>query len=229
MKILSASLTTLVTQPLPQKHFTTLDELFDNEFSIKTNIFIQPILVNLPKYQRAVALGKATIMPDSNITASEGIQIFQCEVIMDFMRTKKPDNYYVLPQPLVTFYSSHEMGLMNPYTEDFQNLVNDAYSAGLNHAWETFAELNDCGACRRKESENNFELLKFEDILPFFWILVVGHLGSFLIFLLEIFAYKHLSKISRETLRKKFCSFMRRTRQTRVRRIQVQPINANEM
>ncbi len=56
------------------------------------------------------------------------------------------------------------------------------FEAGLHQAWYTY-EYSDSYRYFNKEEEKS--VLYFSDIIPFFMILVIGHVLAFIVFLIE--------------------------------------------
>lgn len=194
-----ATLTSEITLSEAPHQMETFSELFDSDNDFIVGIIIVDVLETIPEYQKAVENGRLTVQPITSIEFPDKVTITRCDIIENFLADSKDKSYYILRQKAYSFVSLHEMGHTNPYTETFQDLVNRAYSAGLNQAWETLEGLKKFAS----QIEEGSSMLTFEDLIPILQIFPFIYVTAILIFLLEI-------------LHAKLCRVIRRMRRNRV-------------
>lgn len=181
-----------------------------------------------PEYQKAYDSGRVTVKEIHFVEPSKSVLFATCNLIQNFMKLTKSEDFYIFPHKLKSHFTFHEMGFMNPYTETFQDLVMRAYSSGLNRAWETFVDLEAFNLTGGHEKEEKSPLLTFQDIKRIFFIFPIGLFVAFLTLLLEIFHHDFYASFSWKFFMQKW-PWKIKKRKIRVRRIQVRPINETQM
>lgn len=211
-----AHLTTEITRPFQQQHVQTISELFafPNKFTVGTGV--QFVIASIPEYQQAVNEGRVKIAYKCSGECKNTIQIFGCDAITQLNEYSDHENFYLFPHKLYSVLTTHEMGFMNPYTEDFQNLTTRAYSAGLHRAWERILELQAFNISAGLDKKEESSLLTFEDLRRVCFIFPIGMITGFFVLLLEIFHHK-------------FLDWKEKKKIIKVRRIEVRPINETEI
>lgn len=222
-----AFITTELTQPLPQQHFDTQQELFGDENQITISFVANPMILHIPEYQKAVNEGRVQVVTSDSIRDWKGVNVAICEWINNLMDHEILTSSYLFPHRLISFYTTLVMGFSSPYTDDFQHLVNLAYSAGLHQIWRTFYELKVVKNYGRKQYiEERSSLLELNDLTPLFFALTIGYIAGILVFLGEIFYNEFLSQISLQILMRKWAWKENKKRTVKV--IQVRPVNEEE-
>lgn len=202
-------------------------ELFSAENSFKVGNQAHENMNGVPEYQKAFNSGQVSIVRGTIIVHSNLIQIYRCQSLERFLQKSTNKSYYMFHERLVSSKVLHEMGHYNPYTEYFQTLITRAYSAGLHKAWENFYMLETTNITDTKEPSRRSSLLNFEDMIMVMLVLPYGLIGAAVIFLMEIFYHETIARISWQDLMRKW-AWNEKKIKTRIRRIQVRPINDTE-
>lgn len=214
---------------MPPHYISTISELFSPQNHFIVSLTAHNFIIHISEYQKAYDDGRV-IITKTHIDEKDEIQIFRCENIEKFLRQGNSRNYYVYPHRLISFYIIHGIVHMSPYKENFQELVTQAYSSGLNHAWENFYMLEISQFEKKKfikvqEEEDNM-ILNLKLIAPAIAVLPIGCLLAFLVLMIEIFHHDFYRYFSWQKFMEKS---MWKEKKIKVRRIQVKPINETDM
>lgn len=204
----------------------TLSELFGISNRFTTGMGTHYMILYIPEYKRAVNEGRVLTVPIEGKRSNDTIQIFGCDKLASFSESEERGKFYTFPHKLFSALTTHEMGYLSPYKEKFQDLTNEAFSAGLHQAWKNSMELEGRNISAWHTDEKS-SLLTFDDLKQVFYVFPYGIIAGILLLLLEIFHYEFYARFSWQFFMKKF-AWKAKKNTVKVRRIQVQPINVDE-
>lgn len=186
--------------PLVEKRFTSIDELIQSDKRIFISEASYIILIrDNPNYQKFISARKLLDIVNMDVIDGKNPEIAypqQCRDI-DFWMTfsadrKNVEGKYKINEPFETSFIRLHVGDSSEYIEKFQHLMTTSFEAGLPKAWRFFqensiADLIDRQKLRMRSEKKNDEIfLDFYQIIPMFFILVIGHSIALLGFLGEI-------------------------------------------
>jgi hypothetical protein len=127
------------------------------------------------------------------------------------------DGMYLGSSPVYTEKQNLFLVADHPYSEEFQRIMDWSFGAGLLVAWENFY-YRLYQANGKVNSEKN--ILDFNAIMPFFFILAFGFVIALFALLGEIFYHDFLGNLSKKFIKSKFGKF-KKFKRVNVRKIQV--------
>lgn len=213
-------------EPPAEHSIHSASHLFLSDYNFSVGVFADKYISDIPEYQQAKADGKVLIVFNESSNIENSVLIFRCDYVEGVFQQDQTGKYLV-PFRLISFYEVFEMGYSNPYMRDFQELMDQAVTAGLPRAWNTFYALQVNRKVPKEPSERS-EMLNFDDIKKFsMMIFPIGFISAFIAFLMENIHQRFLRNVQWRVHGRNLMVKMRlrRPNPVRVRRIQVQPIN----
>jgi hypothetical protein len=182
-------------KPAHQRIFKTVDELFESDYKIEFKEKTIEMLSDNSNFQKVM---------DDNRVINLTLEVFTGfqENILRKAATEESCTYYrdsiaktrsgksvfgMYQIPEVAYGRPERLftGFFNPYAEKFQELMDRSLEAGLHKAWEIFFYNFFRHDFEASEVEKN--ILDFDAIVPFFFILVIGYLVGLLALFCETF------------------------------------------
>lgn len=236
--------TSFMLEPVRVPLLKTLNGLFDSDLNLEHSWSFEYFQESNPKYQKAKGEGRILInkLKTKFSKAAELKYAFQvqCEKYKKFIeRTgdgKIMNMYhglYLIPEPFDSMAVDLYTKPFHPYLDQFQQIMDRTFEAGLPVIWNEWYYLNIFGYSGAQTIRLNGERVKkysldFDLIAPFFLILVVGFIAAFIALSFEIFYHDFVSELTKKYFRRKFKEIFSRElrikRKTHVRQIQVKPV-----
>jgi hypothetical protein len=137
--------------------------------------------------------------------------INECDELDRVMRVKSKDiELYIINDMMFPSYVELDTGYMNFFLKTFQTLMDYSFEAGLSHAWDLFEGTVVAKEKAKSRETHETEILTFNDLLIVFYILPIGFLIAFSIFLGEIFFADFINRFPIEMYRIKYRKWMKR-------------------
>jgi hypothetical protein len=118
------------------------------------------------------------------------------------------DTVYILKERFFIEFLYLDAGILNPYIEKFQELMDLSFEAGLPKMWTNFLNADMFEKVQWTqfyEDDKPSDSLEFEQIFPIFGVLSIGFLISGFVLLLEIFHFDFWVNFKFEFYWRKFC------------------------
>lgn len=225
-------------QPVYEKPLKTIDELFQsnlkferkyfNTFFNKENQDHQKIIqddriidVDLSPYDE---VWTAQII-ENKIALNQPCDHFK-NTINEFGDGKSYLGIYQIPEVAYIYPENLYVAPFHPFLDNFQNLMDLSFEAGLPSAWKRFYFefiRNFYSDLKTKEKLGDKITLDFVDIGPFFLILIFGYMAAVLVILMEIFYHDFIVKLEIKFSIWKFLKIFKRkifVRKIKVRRFE---------
>jgi hypothetical protein len=118
------------------------------------------------------------------------------------------DTVYILKERFFIEFLCLDAGILNPYIEKFQELMDLSFEAGLPKMWTNFLNADmfeKVHWTQFYEDDIPSDSLEFEQIFPIFRVLSIGFLIAGFVLLLEIFHFDFWVNFKFEFYWRKFC------------------------
>ncbi len=116
-------------KPIRASYLSTLDELFESNHKIHSNVGIEFIFKENPKFQQAKRDGRTTrssfeIDKESGVLLT-GTRLSECSAVNDFIKRYSLDGKnikggYLIPEKVTTMINVIKVAPAHPYIEKFQ-------------------------------------------------------------------------------------------------------------
>lgn len=198
--------TSFMLQPVQEKLLKSIDEFLASDIKLQRYFYNKLIFHDKQKYENALK----NRVEELHCYLRTGLAVASCgeiktAIIADYHYYKKltdilgdGKNYfglYLIPETVYTERINLFTADFHPYIEQFQQLMDRSFEAGLPAVWDRFYfEMANQVTRNRKISKNNYEkiILDFFDIAPFFLVLAFGFSIAIQILLWEIFYHEFL-------------------------------------
>lgn len=129
----------------------------------------------------------------------------------EMKRNSKENSSYILDEKLFIEQIMLDAGILNPFIEKLQNLMDLSFEAGLPKIWNLMSKYELFNLVNSRKTLPQFASMKlptdslsFYEIMPIFGILSIGFLIAGFLLLLEIFHHDFWSHFKFEFYKKKF-------------------------
>lgn len=228
--------TSFMTEKFTYHKFKTFDEVMQSDHKMLVGSHFDVLMHDNENYKSAMAAGRVEILIESEmfvdfqkLAAENYALVFTCDYSKYYIgQLVVARNYYMMDVQLFSFFKFFDAGVMNPFIDRLQNIMNRCYEAGLPQIWDVYFNIKN----RVESTAVFFEVLGFQEVLPIFVILLFGNLLAIFVLILEIFYHDFLSQIllavswrrlNHKTVKLNNKNNIKR-KKLRVRKIRVRPI-----
>lgn len=221
-----------------QLRLTSFDDLLDSNYKIFISIQAEPFVVKFTKYQAAFEQNRIILQKGKQLESviHEGIAMFVgCEKAKYFAATSDQQSY-VIEEHLFKHYNEFHVSFLNRYLKRWQLLMDWCFEAGLLNFWKS---LSAKGKLFHPDEVNRNNIIGFDEIFMACRQLIFGSLIAAFALICEIFWKEFLEplikrlrstrrvgglKMNRLNIEKVYKAKQDKIQKTKVRRIQVRPI-----
>lgn len=206
-------------EPVQVKKVKNFEELIASDYNIwiNLNLFDRDVWPMLDYYNLPHDRFHDANKDFSNPGLYETAFFFQCEGLTLFMKfgdifsDLAESEYYRLNLNINPGFLEFEAGIMNPFIERIQLIMNRCFEAGLPTIWYTMYYVEMSRMLQSSEifkdiyhqSNEVSDFLEISQILPIFGILSIGYFLASFVFLFEIFYHDFLKHLSFKMIKKK--------------------------
>ncbi|CAG9811094.1 unnamed protein product [Chironomus riparius] len=206
-------ITSFMIQPIQDNRLETLDDLVASDYEIFCPDAFIYIIKNIGMYNQLKARLNTSRMEvsgqfEEEILRQKSVFVMECdraELILGYEMDNDQilyDYYYILKHKLFPQFVRLEASYLNPFIERLQDYMDISFQAGLLHIWKVFMHLSDLDQFSHKPLISS-NILKLENLIQVFSVLVIGYVLSAVVLLIEIFFYDTLKNLKLAVLAQK--------------------------
>lgn len=214
----------------------TFDEIFENtELKFEADVMFYDTLQQSGEYSSVLQRMKIVnpFLSAKNLSLHNYAIIARCDLLEAFMRVgftvDMAQYYYLLPDKVLPFFEKFMLPVRSPFYKKLQTYHDLIFESGIRYYWHDKIDMKPLAERDRAQKylDNEEYYLKLDDIYGIFYILLGGYAISLLVLIVEIFWHDFLRYVNFKRLfRKAMLKYGWKKRTIRVRRIQVQPMEA---